>query len=75
MKKVTKNEMKQFNEWKDATSETVRPLKSEIEFDVHTGLDSMHRVQYLKTLGYKITNWDEYAQAEINEMGQIVKAA
>jgi hypothetical protein len=73
---MTKKELKKFHEW--ATGEikaTDSVTNEEIEFDVTTGLDSMPRVIYLRSLGYKFDSWEGYAQAEINEMGTPKKVA
>jgi hypothetical protein len=70
---MTKKELKQFHAW--ATGEiktTDSVVNKEIEFDVIDGFDSIPRVVYLRSLGYKFDNLAGYAWAEINEMSQKV---
>lgn len=64
-------EQKKVQSWVHALPEKDKDVsaQSEIEFDVMDQLAAMHRVIYLTSKGYKITNWHQYAQAEINEIG------
>lgn len=67
-------EQKMVQSWVHALPETAgTSTQTEIEFDVVDQLAAVPRVIYLNSKGYKITNWAEYAQAEINEMGLTVE--
>jgi len=68
---MTKNERKKFDEWA-VGSINEKAIGSNVDYadeDVFTGLDSLPRVIYLRSLGYKFDSWEGYAQAEINELG------
>lgn len=67
---MTNKELKKFQEWAiGEIKATDSVTNQEIEYDVTDGLDNIARVIYLKTLGYKISNWTQYVWAEVNEMG------
>ncbi len=67
---MTNKQRKQFDEWAVGT---IGNTDNDIELDVADGFNQIDRVVYLISLGYIITNWDQYAQAEINEMaGRII---
>lgn len=63
---MTKHELKQFNEWKDAV-QTKEVSTAEIEFDVYESFSSIERVRVLRSKGYTINNWVDYANAEVSE--------
>lgn len=63
---MTKKE-KMVESWVHALPEN-EDTHADLEFDVIDQVASMPRVIYLTNKGYKITNWTEYAWAEINEI-------
>jgi hypothetical protein len=69
---MTKLEQKKFDEWAVGKIDHKASL-SDVDYeeggDLITGLDSLPRVVYLRSLCYKFDSWEGYAQAEINEMG------
>lgn len=57
-------------EWEHGVIKADAQVSGEHEFDIIDAFQSVPRVIHLISLGYKITNWQEYFQAELNEMGK-----
>lgn len=70
---MTNKQKKEFDAWAVGTI-TGQAMGSNIDYlpeeeSVYSRIDTHPRVLILRALGYKIENWEGYAQAEINELG------